>query len=379
MNLSILYKLIILLFVWSLPIIGNGQVDNFRLPPDTDGDGIDDDIDDDDDNDGILDIDEAVTCDSFGNISFVDTPIDGQQEDVFFSFGDGTIGQFVFELTDTNYTVNDYPKYLWGDNYIRAIRGVGLLGTTKIIFPNSMRNFKMAVANIHSNGSNPMGTNGSLSEAQTIKFYYEGQQIAIPPSSIINNGYYDNGTLYPGTADVDNQAVFVFEIYQPIDSIINTSIGTLDHTSVRINGICISDSDGDGIINSLDTDSDNDGIPDAEEGTGDCDNDGLPDFADADPCIEDIEIIIPQAISPNGDGINDYLVIKDLDLLPDINLTIYNRWGNKIYEAKPYHNDWDGSNIFGHFGGKELPDGVYFYIANTANDTQTKGWIYLKR
>ncbi len=383
----LLYTLIVLLSITNCTIgysQENTSVTDKKRPPDTDGDGIDDDLDDDDDNDGILDVDETVSCDTFGEITFLKTPADGDQE-VTFVFGNGVLGFFTYELDDPNYAINGYPKYLWGDNYIRAIRGNGISGKTKIIFPEGMQNFKMAIANLHGNGTNPQGTNGSLNEAQTIKFYSGGQEIAITPSTIINNGYYDNGSLYPGTADVDNQAIFVFEIYQPIDSIINTSIGTLDHTSVRINGICVSDTDGDGIINSLDSDSDNDGISDSEEGTGDCDNDGLPDFADADICVEENNIIIPEAFSPNGDGVNDLFIIQGIENNTSHRITIFNRWGNKVYEASPYLNDWDGTNSFSSFGGEILPDGVYFYIfesddvAINSISFSKKGWLYLKR
>jgi gliding motility-associated-like protein len=60
--------------------------------------------------------------------------------------------------------------------------------------------------------------------------------------------------------------------------------------------------------------------------------------------------------SPNGDGRNDYFVIEGLQKYPDNTINIFNRWGNEIYKAKNYQNDWDGK-----WNGKDVPDGVYFY------------------
>ena len=64
------------------------------------------------------------------------------------------------------------------------------------------------------------------------------------------------------------------------------------------------------------------------------------------------EIEIPNIITPNGDGVNDKFVIKNIERVESSTLRIYNRWGTKIYEASPYKNDWDGEGA---------PDGVYYY------------------
>lgn len=68
------------------------------------------------------------------------------------------------------------------------------------------------------------------------------------------------------------------------------------------------------------------------------------------------------AISPNGDGMNDRFVFTLLELrpdeFPDNEIIIFNRWGDIIYEAKPYNNDWDGTST----GGTLVPEGTYYYI-----------------
>ena len=72
---------------------------------------------------------------------------------------------------------------------------------------------------------------------------------------------------------------------------------------------------------------------------------------------------IPNAFSPNGDGVNDLWVIGDLDRLsvayPENELVIFNRWGDVVYEASPYRNDWNGQD---QSTGKILAEGTYWYV-----------------
>jgi len=59
------------------------------------------------------------------------------------------------------------------------------------------------------------------------------------------------------------------------------------------------------------------------------------------------------SFSPNGDGINDLWVIKNLEYYPDNQLVVINRWGNEVLTVNNYKNDWNGS---------QLAEGTYFYI-----------------
>ena len=68
-------------------------------------------------------------------------------------------------------------------------------------------------------------------------------------------------------------------------------------------------------------------------------------------------IIIPNSFSPNGDGINDFWEINGLNQHPNASIQIINRWGNKVHEQLGEYIPWDGRQ-----GGKEVPEGVYFYI-----------------
>jgi large repetitive protein len=72
---------------------------------------------------------------------------------------------------------------------------------------------------------------------------------------------------------------------------------------------------------------------------------------------------IPNGITPNGDGMNDEFIIPEIklnpELYPDNEFIVFNRWGDVVYQAKPYNNDWNGTTSN---GGKELPQGTYYYV-----------------
>jgi gliding motility-associated-like protein len=77
--------------------------------------------------------------------------------------------------------------------------------------------------------------------------------------------------------------------------------------------------------------------------------------------IEDCEIIVPTAFTPDGDNVNDYWEIVDLDeVYPNNIVMIYNRWGGILYQSEKgkYASDpWNGE-----YKEKELPVGSYYFI-----------------
>lgn len=93
------------------------------------------------------------------------------------------------------------------------------------------------------------------------------------------------------------------------------------------------------------------------------------------------DLFIPEGFSPNVDGINDLFVIRGIDNYPANKIEIYNRWGQKVFEAKPYKNNWDGRTQSGlKFGGDQLPVGTYFYLLDLGNGSSIyKGTIYLNK
>lgn len=82
-------------------------------------------------------------------------------------------------------------------------------------------------------------------------------------------------------------------------------------------------------------------------------------------------LIIPNAITPNGDGINDQWIIENIELFPDAIIHVYNRWGQIIYFARGNDEPWDGK-----YKGKFVPTGTYLYtIKDRTGDIFTTGTL----
>lgn len=83
------------------------------------------------------------------------------------------------------------------------------------------------------------------------------------------------------------------------------------------------------------------------------------------------DIQVPNIFTPNNDGVNDFLAFKNLEYFPGCTLTVYNRWGNKIYSVANYANNWDGD---------KHPDGTYYFILEGPKLKETKyGFVQLSR
>ncbi|MBL7828626.1 MAG: HYR domain-containing protein [Saprospiraceae bacterium] len=97
---------------------------------------------------------------------------------------------------------------------------------------------------------------------------------------------------------------------------------------------------------------------------------------------------VPNIITPNGDNLNDWLVIQCLEgrSYPENSLVIYNQWGDRVFESDGYTNDpndpvspaWRGT-LNGE-AGQDLPDGVYFYIFKAGpSEPSKKGFVEIFR
>lgn len=71
----------------------------------------------------------------------------------------------------------------------------------------------------------------------------------------------------------------------------------------------------------------------------------------------DTALFIPNTITPNGDGFNDFWFIKNLERYPENNVRILNRWGDEVFSEEPYNNMWQG-----YWNGKPLPGATYYYV-----------------
>jgi gliding motility-associated-like protein len=166
----------------------------------------------------------------------------------------------------------------------------------------------------------------------------------------------------PNFRDLDSDADKISDVIEANGSDANKdgiADGNIDEKGIPSSankGLNPPDTDKDLKLDPYDVDSDGDGISDTDEEITedgdfpDCDKDGIPNRLDPDEC----ETFSPQGISPNGDGKNDRLVFKGLIMkkIPN-HLSIYNRWGNLVYEMESYDNT---------FTGTSLPDGTYYYI-----------------
>jgi len=87
------------------------------------------------------------------------------------------------------------------------------------------------------------------------------------------------------------------------------------------------------------------------------------------------DLLVPTLITPNGDNINEYLVLKGLEALGKTELIVFDRRGAIVYENKDYNNDWNGTDN----SGKELPDDTYFIVLKAGNGKSLSNYIVIRR
>lgn len=84
------------------------------------------------------------------------------------------------------------------------------------------------------------------------------------------------------------------------------------------------------------------------------------------PC----QVEIPNVITPNGDLANDYFKIKNIEYHPNTSVTIFDRWGVKVFESTNYDNEWKGDGV---------SDGTFFYVIDVPQDKKYSGFITVFR
>jgi gliding motility-associated-like protein len=252
---------------------------------------------------------------------------------------------------------------------------------------------------------------------QNITVVLDSQGMASITAGMINNGSTDNCGISTITANVLDFNCDDLGANTVILSVRDTSGNIATGTAIVTVISQDIDTDGDGIRDNCDSDDDNDGVLDQndncpltansdqadndQDGLGDAcdpddDNDGVLDQDDNCPFIynpfqedrdndglgdvcDTIEINISQAVTPNGDGINDTWMIYNIESHPRNNVRVYNRWGDLVFEAKGYSNDWNG-----HYKNRtqSLPDGssYYYQIDLDGNGSvDYDGWLYISR
>ena len=92
---------------------------------------------------------------------------------------------------------------------------------------------------------------------------------------------------------------------------------------------------------------------------------------------KDSDLFVPEGFSPNGDGINDALVIQKPAALK-VSLEVFNRWGGAVYRNDDYKNDWSGGTI-GAKANDTLPVGTYFSVVKTSDGREFSKFLTITR
>jgi gliding motility-associated-like protein len=94
---------------------------------------------------------------------------------------------------------------------------------------------------------------------------------------------------------------------------------------------------------------------------------------------EENNVVVYNAVSVNGDDLNAFVRIKNIENFPVNKFSVYNRWGDKVFEIRNYDN---GENVFRGVsnlnGQEELSTGNYFYVLELPEAEPLRGFISLK-
>ena len=93
-----------------------------------------------------------------------------------------------------------------------------------------------------------------------------------------------------------------------------------------------------------------------------------------DVSITFVYLMIPEGISPNEDGYNDYFEIKGLEQFERVSVIIFDRWGKLVFENSNYDNTWQGE----HLNGSSLNNDTYFYEV-MVDDYKFKGFVVINK
>jgi len=89
--------------------------------------------------------------------------------------------------------------------------------------------------------------------------------------------------------------------------------------------------------------------------------------------INQVDLVLPNAFTPNGDGLNDVFRVTNDVLYPVFELAIFNRWGEVIYRSDDIRSGWDGT-----FRGKDQESGVYVWLIRFRKGSETGEEVTLK-
>jgi len=287
------------------------------------------------------------------------------------------LGHYTNTLKDT--TLENVPVQIclntfdYANDSIKILSLQSLGGNTLIGIPDDHLCF-VATPNTGFYGNDSIkiiiGDNGKPTMYDTVVIYLHVRHINRPPVIIDNNNNpvdtlyvdaYENEPLHLclNITDPDNDQVNISNING------NASISKADNTC-------------------LDYTPHNDFIGTDRLLVRVCDN-GVPSLSDSVYIIIHVmpKLIFSQAISPNGDLIEDEWLIGGIERYPNNTVTIFSRWGDVVYKVKGYDNInivWKGKfNTGKQSTNNEAPDGTYFFIVMLEDGTKLTGFIVLKR
>ena len=371
---------------------GDGILDETETVEDFDNDGIANFLDFDSDNDGIRDfVETAADFDGDGALNFLDLDSDNdgildaieKNEDF-----DGDGAPNFLDLDSDNDSILDAieknedfdsdgaPNFLDldsdNDSILDAIeknQDFDSDGAPNFLDLDSDNDTIPDSFEAGSNGSNPVDTDND-GNADFLDLDSDSDSI---PDSI------EAGTNGASPVDTDNDGTPDF---RDLDSDNDTHS---DSDEAGPNGNNPWDTDSDSVFNFRDIDSDGDGILDIYEddieygNIIDCNGNGIPNIIDPEEC----NTFVPEAITPNGDGLNDALIIPGIKRFQNNQIRIFNRWGVLVFEQKNYQNQWKGEcNQPGVFieSDRLLPDATYYYIIEFNGERKAVlGSVYLNR
>ena len=301
-------------------IIGTNPFDFRSFPEDFDGDGILDFYDGDIDNDGYLNEDDQYPRDPS---EWSDLDQDGIPDN--------------FDVDDDNDGIDDISVN-WREDYI-----------VQDMFPNDPNESSDFDKDGIGDNADPDDDNDGYDDVIDAFPFDPYEWLDTDGDGIGNNEDQDN----------DNDGYSNFD---------EESIGTnpLDPTDFP------PDMDGDFVPDVIDSDRDGDGISN--------DFDNAPNLFNLDQEFIDDEnhygLVFQEFFSPNGDGINDFFEIGEIQRYPGNEVWIYDSAGNLVFNAKRYFNNWQGTQ-----NGVPLPEASYLYRvdADSNGTTDYQGWIYLTR
>ena len=353
-----------------------------RTDPDIDGDGIPNISDVDINGDGVLDNGTDIDGDGINDAN--DTDIDGDGVPNAQETLDGTNPNVPGAKDTDGDGVPDYIEVQQGTNpTIPGAKDTDGDGVPDYIEVQQ--------------GTNPAVADALDSDGDGISNYKEGYNFRTPGVSLDTDrdGIPDYLDLdADGDGVLDRNDAFPINPLEWTDSdrdgtgdnadTDDDNDGILDACDVDVNGDSIPDNgtdmDGDGIIDSCDTDKDGDGVNNTSDNCpnssnanqADRDRDGQGDVCDT------IEINAAQAITPNGDGINDTWVIYNLGNHPGSIVRVFNSNGVQVFYSANYQNNWMGN----YQGSNEmLPVGSYLYQIDLGGDgsIDSQGWLYITK